>query len=87
MTDHDGVDPTPQASPLHPSRRAVLRAGLAALAATQLPDGVIAPAFAQVPKPGPSLIGHVAWARTPTGTLVAGAVERTDQRFDNDGPW
>jgi peptide/nickel transport system substrate-binding protein len=66
MTDHSEVDPTPQASPLHPSRRAVLRAGLAALAATQLPDGLVVPALAQGAKPGVSLIGKLEGAEIVT---------------------
>ena len=66
MTDHSEVDPTPQAAPLHPSRRAVLRGGLAVLAATQLPDGLVGPAFAQGAKPGPNLIGQLEGAEVVT---------------------
>src|SRR5262245_60797311 len=59
MSDHDEVERTPEPSSLHPSRRNVLRAGLVALAATQLPDGLVAPAAAQTGKPGASLIGKL----------------------------
>ena len=38
MSDHDAVEPTPKASSSHSSRRSVLRAGLLALSAAQLPD-------------------------------------------------
>src|SRR5213593_3349070 len=57
MRDHDEVDPVPEAS--HPTRRNVLRAGLVALAAAQLPDVLVSRAFAQGPKLGASLIGKL----------------------------
>src|SRR5437762_3299648 len=56
MSDHDGVEATPQASTPYLSRRSVLRVGLAALAAAQLPDGLVSPAFGQSAKPTDNLI-------------------------------
>ena len=55
MRDHDDVDPAAS----HPTRRRVLQAGLLALGATQLPDVLVARAFAQGPKPGANLIGKL----------------------------
>ena len=52
MSDHDEVD-------LTTSRRDLLRAGLFALTASQLPDGLVSQAFAQGAKPGASLIGKL----------------------------
>ncbi|MET0852391.1 MAG: ABC transporter substrate-binding protein, partial [Candidatus Rokuibacteriota bacterium] len=66
MSDHDEVERTPEPSSLHPSRRNVLRAGLVALAATQLPDGLVARAAAQTGKPGASLIGKLEGAEVVT---------------------
>src|SRR5207244_52678 len=54
MRDHDEVDPVPEAS--HPTRRNVLRAGLVALAAAQLPDVLVSRAVAQGPTLGAGLI-------------------------------
>jgi hypothetical protein len=53
------VDPVPEASSPHPSRRSVLRAGLFALTASQMPDGLVSRAFAQGAKPTASLIGKL----------------------------
>ena len=66
MSDHDEVERTPEPSSLHPSRRNVLRAGLVALAATQLPDGLVARAAAQTGKLGASLIGKLEGAEVVT---------------------
>ena len=49
MSDHDQ----------HPSRRQVLGAGLFALTAAQLPDGLVSRAFAQGAKPSTNLIGKL----------------------------
>jgi peptide/nickel transport system substrate-binding protein len=59
MIDHDGVEPVPEASSAHPSRRSVLRAGLFALAATHLPDGLVSRASAQEARPGLNLVGKL----------------------------
>src|SRR5947207_1845421 len=52
MSDHDGVEPVPEASNHHVSRRGVLRAGLVALTAAQLPDVLVSRASAQSARPG-----------------------------------
>ncbi len=59
MSDHDAVEPAPEASNPHPSRRSVLRAGLLALSAAQLPDGLVSRALAQGAKPAPNLVGKL----------------------------
>src|SRR5689334_13372699 len=51
---------------LHPSRRAVLRAGLLALSAAQLPDVLLARAFAQTTPPVTGLIGKLEGAEVVT---------------------
>jgi len=56
MSDHDE----------QPSRRRVLQAGFFALAATQMPDGLIARAQAQGVKPSASLIGKLEGAEVVT---------------------
>ena len=56
MTDHDE----------QPSRRRVLQAGLFALAATQMPDGLVARAQAQGVKPSANLIGKLEGAEVVT---------------------
>jgi peptide/nickel transport system substrate-binding protein len=56
MSDHDE----------QPSRRRVLQAGLFALAATQMPDGLVARAQAQGVKPSTSLIGKLEGAEVVT---------------------
>src|SRR5262249_13810841 len=56
MSDHDE----------QPSRRRVLQAGLFALAATQMPDGLIARAQAQGVKPSANLIGKLEGAEVVT---------------------
>jgi peptide/nickel transport system substrate-binding protein len=66
MSDHDAVEPAPEASNPHPSRRSVLRAGLLALSATQLPDVLVSRAFAQGAKPGPNLVGKLEGAEVVT---------------------
>jgi ABC-type transport system substrate-binding protein len=52
MSDHDEVE-------LTTSRRDLLRAGLLALTASQLPDGLVSQAFAQGAKPAANLIGKL----------------------------
>src|SRR5438093_908794 len=59
MSDHDGVEPVPETSSHQVSRRGVLRAGLVALTAAQLPDGLVSRALAQGAKPGANLIGKL----------------------------
>src|SRR2546428_7908148 len=66
MSDHDGVEPVPEASSLPLSRRGVLRAGLIALTAAQLPDGLVSRALAQGAKPATNLIGKLEGARVVT---------------------
>jgi ABC-type transport system substrate-binding protein len=66
MSDHDAVDPTPDVSSQHPSRRAVLRAGLLALSAAQLPDVLRAQAFAQGTTPVTGLVGKLEGAEVVT---------------------
>jgi len=56
MSDHDE----------QPSRRRVLQAGLFALAATQMPDGLVARAQAQGTKPSANLIGKLEGAEVVT---------------------
>src|SRR5437879_8770934 len=59
MSDHDGVEPVPETSSHQVSRRGVLRAGLVALTAAQLPDGLVSRALAQGAKPGANLVGKL----------------------------
>src|SRR3989475_2028535 len=66
MSDHDGVEPIPEASNPHLSRRGVLRAGLVALTAAQLPDGLVSRALAQGAKPATNLIGKLEGAEVVT---------------------
>src|SRR2546428_13202870 len=66
MSDHDGVEPVPEASSPHLSRRGVLRAGLVALTAAQLPDGLVSRALAQGAKPATNLIGKLEGAEAGT---------------------
>src|SRR3989454_3429784 len=66
MSDHDGVEPVPETSSHHVSRRGVLRAGLVALTAAQLPDGLVSRALAQPAKLGASLIGKLEGAEVIT---------------------
>src|SRR5256712_11148967 len=66
MSDHDGVEPVPEASSPHLSRRGVLRAGLVALTAAQLPDGLVSRALAQGAKPATNLIGKLEGAEVVT---------------------
>src|SRR2546425_360815 len=66
MSDHDGVEPVPETSSHHVSRRGVLRAGLVALTAAQLPDGLVSRALAQGAKPGANLIGKLEGAEVVT---------------------
>src|SRR5207244_10513074 len=66
MSDHDGVEPVPEASNPHLSRRGVLRAGLVALTAAQLPDGLVSRALAQGAKPATNLIGKLEGAEVVT---------------------
>ena len=76
MSDHDAVEPTSNDPSLHPSRRAVLRAGLLALSAAQLPDILLARAFAQGTPPVTGLVG----IRTP-------AARSTSSRPVSAEPW
>src|SRR5437867_6305447 len=66
MSDHDGVEPVPETSSHQVSRRGVLRAGLVALTAAQLPDGLVSRALAQGAKPGANLIGKLEGAEVVT---------------------
>src|SRR3989442_941182 len=66
MSDHDGAEPVPETSSHHVSRRGVLRAGLVALTAAQLPDGLVSRALAQGAKPGANLIGKLEGAEVVT---------------------
>ena len=66
MSDHDGVEPTPESSSSHPTRRSVLQAGLLALAATHMPDGLVSRALAQGARPSTSLIGKLEGAEVVT---------------------
>jgi peptide/nickel transport system substrate-binding protein len=66
MSDHDEVEPGPEASTSHPSRRSVLRAGLFALSAAQLPDLVVSRALAQGGPPAKNLIGKLEGAEVVT---------------------
>src|SRR5436309_5369945 len=66
MGDHDGVEPVPETSSPQVSRRGVLRAGLVALTAAQLPDGLVSRALAQGAKPGANLIGKLEGAEVVT---------------------
>src|SRR3989441_5373884 len=66
MSDHDGVEPVPETSSHQVSRRGVLRAGLVALTAAQLPDRLVSRALAQGAKPGANLIGKLEGAEVVT---------------------
>src|SRR6266704_6182604 len=66
MSDHDGVEPVPETSSHQVSRRGVLRAGLVALTAAQLPDRLVSRALAQGAKPGANLIGKLEGAEVIT---------------------
>src|SRR5262245_31004385 len=59
MSDHDEVDATSEDPSSLTSRRNLLRAGLFALTAAQLPDGLVSRAFAQGAKPAANLIGKL----------------------------
>jgi len=59
MSDHDGVEPTPESSSPHPTRRSVLQAGLLALAATHMPDSLVSRSLAQGAKPSTNLAGKL----------------------------
>ena len=67
MSDHDAVEPTPETPNPHPSRRSVLRAGLLALSAAQLPDLFASRAFAQATQPSTNnLVGKLEGAEVVT---------------------
>src|SRR6185436_5890669 len=67
MSDHDAVEPSPETPNLHPSRRSVLRAGLLALSAAQLPDLFVAQARAQGTQPSTNnLVGKLEGAEVVT---------------------
>ena len=67
MSDHDAVEPTPETPNPHPSRRSVLRAGLLALSAAQLPDLFASQAFAQATQPSTNnLVGKLEGAEVVT---------------------
>src|SRR5437773_3621143 len=66
MSGHDGVEPVPETSSHQVSRRGVLRAGLVALTAAQLPDRLVSRALAQGAKPGANLIGKLEGAEVVT---------------------
>src|SRR5215510_7559157 len=67
MSDHDAVEPSPETPNPHPSRRSVLRAGLFALSAAQLPDLFLSQVFAQATQPSTnSLVGKLEGAEVVT---------------------
>ncbi len=67
MSDHDAVEPTPETPNSHPSRRSVLRAGLFALSAAQLPDLFVSRALAQGTQPSTNnLVGKLEGAEVVT---------------------
>ena len=66
MSHHDEVEPAPDAPISHPSRRSLLRAGLFALSAAQLPDVLLARALAQGGSPATNLIGKLEGAEIVT---------------------
>ena len=86
MSDHDAVEPVPEASSSHPSRRSVLRAGLFALSAAQLPDIVGSRAFAQGTKPVPNLVGKLEGADGPEVPLAGGHRRPVDLVEAEAGP-
>ena len=55
-----------ESSSSHPTRRSVLQAGLLALAATHMPDGLVSRALAQGARPSTSLIGKLEGAEVVT---------------------
>ena len=74
MSDHDE----------QPSRRRVLQAGLFALAATQMPDGLVARAQAQGVKPSTSLIGKLG---APRSSPTSRGIRRRSRRRRSSPSW